>query len=86
MCIRDRDITNGARLETYAIEGTRGRGEVCVNGAAGLLVRDRDLVIILHFIQMSEEEACLMKPKVVRVDKNNKIVSTTDKIEAHTLY
>ncbi|MEC8944781.1 MAG: aspartate 1-decarboxylase [Chloroflexota bacterium] len=80
------DITNGARLETYAIEGTRGSGEVCVNGAAGLLVRDRDLVIILHFIQMSEEEACLMKPKVVRVDKNNKIVSTTDKIEAHTLY
>jgi len=80
------DITNGARLETYAIEGTRGSGEVCVNGAAGLLVRDRDLVIILHFLQMSEEEACLMKPKVVRVDKNNKIVSTTDKIEAHTLY
>ena len=80
------DITNGARLETYVIEGTRGSGEVCVNGAAGLLVRDRDLVIILHFIQMSEEEACLMKPKVVRVDKNNKIVSTTDKIEAHTLY
>ena len=73
------DIANGARLETYAIEGTRGSGEVCVNGAAGLLVRDRDLVIILHFIQMSEEEACLMKPKVVRVDKNNKIVSTTDK-------
>ena len=80
------DITNGARLETYAIEGTRGSGEVCVNGAAGLLVRDRDLVIILHFLQMSEEEACLMKPKVVRVDKNNKIVSTTDKLEAHTLY
>ena len=46
------DITNGARLETYAIEGTRGSGEVCVNGAAGLLVRDRDLVIILHFLQM----------------------------------
>ena len=80
------DITNGARIETYAIEGTRGSGEVCVNGAAGLLVRARDLVIILHFLQMSEEEACLMKPKVVRVDKNNKIVSTTDKIEAHTLY
>ena len=80
------DITNGARLETYAIEGTRGSGEVCVNGAAGLLVRDRDLVIILHFLQMSEEEACLMKPKVVRVDINNKIVFTTDKIEAHTLY
>ena len=80
------DITNGARLETYAIEGTRGSGDVCVNGAAGLLVRDRDLIIILHFLQMTEEEACLMKPKIVRVDENNKIISKTDKIEAHTLY
>ena len=80
------DITNGARLETYAIEGTRGSGDVCVNGAAGLLVRDRDLIIILHFLQMTEEEACLMKPKIVRVDEKNKIISKTDKIEAHTLY
>ncbi|MFL2639868.1 MAG: aspartate 1-decarboxylase [Dehalococcoidia bacterium] len=80
------DITNGARLETYAIEGTRGSGDVCVNGAAGLLVRDRDLIIILHFLQMTEEEACSMKPKIVRVDENNKIISKTDKIEAHTLY
>ena len=50
------DITNGARLETYAIEGTRGSGEVCVNGAAGLLVRDRDLVIILHFLHKLKQK------------------------------
>ena len=81
------DITNGARVETYAIEGERGSGEMCVNGAAGLLVRERDLIIVLHFVQVeSEEEACLIKPRVVRVDAKNRIVSTADKIEAHTYY
>lgn len=80
------DITNGARVETYAIEGDRGSGEVCVNGAAGLLVRERDLVIILHFVQVEEEEACRIKPQVVRVDAKNRIVSTANKIEAHTYY
>ena len=81
------DITNGARLETYAIAGTRGSGEVCVNGAAGLLVRERDLVIILHYVQVAdEEEACRIRPKVVRVDRKNRIVSTSDKVEANTYY
>jgi aspartate 1-decarboxylase len=81
------DITNGARLETYAIEGRRGSGEVCVNGAAGLLVRERDLVIILHYVQITDEdEACRIKPQVVRVDAKNRIVHTTDKIEPHTFY
>ena len=80
------DITNGARLETYAIEGERGSGEICVNGAAGLLVRERDLIIILHFMQMSEEDACRVTPRVVRVDARNRIVSKTNRIEAHSYY
>jgi aspartate 1-decarboxylase len=80
------DITNGARLQTYAIEGVRSSGQVCVNGAAGLLVRDRDLIIILHFVQVTEEEAINISPKIVRVDHANKIVSTANKIEANTLY
>ncbi len=81
------DITNGARLETYAIAGERGSGDVCVNGAAGLLVRDRDLVIIMHYVQIADEmEACNIKPKVVRVDRKNRIVSTSDKIEPNSYY
>lgn len=80
------DITNGARLETYAIEGERGSGEICVNGAAGLLVRERDLIIILHFMQMSEEDACRVTPRVVRVDARNRIVSKTNRVEAHSYY
>ena len=80
------DITNGARLETYAIGGTRGSGQVCMNGAAALLVHERDLIIILHFVQVENEEAHRMDPRVVRVDTRNRIVSTTNKTEAYADY
>ena len=80
------DITNGARLETYAIEGERGSGEICVNGAAGLLVRERDLIIIIHFMQMSEEEACRITHRGVRVDASNRLVSQTNRVEANSDY
>lgn len=69
------DITNGARLETYAIEGERGSGEVCVNGAAAHLFHKGDLVIILHFVQVENEEAPHVKPQIVRVDARNHIAS-----------
>ena len=69
------DLTNGARVETYAIEGERGSGEVCVNGAAGLLIHEGDLVIVLHFVQAGDEEASHIKPKIVRVDARNHIAS-----------
>jgi aspartate 1-decarboxylase len=80
------DITNGARLETYAIGGTRGSGEVCVNGAAALLVHERDLIIILHFVQVENEEAHRIEPRIVRVDTRNRIVSTMNKAEAYADY
>jgi len=67
------DVTNGARVETYAIEGERGSGEVCVNGAAVLLIHEGDLIIVLHFVQVSDEEASQIKPKIVRVDGRNHI-------------
>jgi aspartate 1-decarboxylase len=67
------DLTNGARVETYAIEGERGSGEVCVNGAAGLLIHEGDLVIVLHFVQVGDEEASHIKPKIVGVDARNHI-------------
>ncbi|MCS7295915.1 MAG: aspartate 1-decarboxylase, partial [Dehalococcoidia bacterium] len=43
------DVTNGARLETYAIRGERGSGEVCINGAAAHLIHRGDIVIILTY-------------------------------------
>lgn len=64
---------NGARLETYVIEGERGSGIVCLNGAAARLVQPGDQVIIIAYGMMSEEEAKNYQPKVVIMDDNNKI-------------
>lgn len=66
------DVTNGHRLETYVIEGAPG--EVCLNGAAARLVGVGDLVIIVAYQQMGDEAARKHKPKVILVDKENRIV------------
>ena len=68
------DITNGARLETYAIEGEEGNGEVVINGAAAHLVHKGDLVIVLAYGSVSEEEGRSFQPKLVYVDEENRIV------------
>ncbi len=68
------DLNNGARFETYAIEGERGSGELCINGAAARLVSKGDTVIILSYRLVSDEEAQATKPKMVYVDERNAIV------------
>lgn len=69
------DITNGARLETYVIEGERGSGVIGINGAAAHLVQPGDLVIIISYAQVSDAEARELKPRVVHVDAGNRIVA-----------
>ncbi|MER6275092.1 aspartate 1-decarboxylase [Streptomyces sp900105245] len=69
------DITNGARLETYVIEGDRGSGVIGINGAAAHLVHPGDLVIIISYAQVSDAEARQLRPRVVHVDAGNRIVS-----------
>ncbi|UOO83229.1 aspartate 1-decarboxylase [Uruburuella testudinis] len=64
---------NGARLETYTIPGERGSGVICLNGAAARLVQKGDIVIIMSYILMSNEEAKNHEPKVVLVNEQNKI-------------
>lgn len=64
---------NGARLETYAIAGKAGSGEICLNGAAARLVQKGDIVIIMSFVLMDAKEVATHRPKVVLVDENNKI-------------
>lgn len=71
------DVANGARLETYAILGQRGTGEVCINGAAAHLVHKGDLVIIVTYQQMSEEAARGVAPRQVHVDAHNRITRTS---------
>jgi aspartate 1-decarboxylase len=64
---------NGSRFETYVIQGERGSGVICLNGAAARLVHPGDNVIIIGYAMMSEEEAKTHLPKVAILDENNKI-------------
>ncbi|DAC46429.1 MAG: aspartate 1-decarboxylase [Euryarchaeota archaeon] len=68
------DITNGNRLETYVIEGSRGSGEICINGAAAHLINPDDLVIVLAYSGIGEGRIEGHLPKVVHVDENNRII------------
>lgn len=68
------DITNGARIETYVIPGPRGSGVIGINGAAAHLVHPGDLVIIMSYAMLDDEEARSLKPLVVHVDEQNKVV------------
>lgn len=70
------DVTNGSRLETYAIEGERGSGVICLNGAAARLVAPRDLIIIASFVNMDNAEAIKHEPKLVFVDEKNRMLPT----------
>ena len=74
------DVNNGARFETYAIEGERGSGVICVNGAAARLVARGDVVIILAYETMDEEQARSWHPNLVYVDEHN--VQRRDKVLA----
>ncbi|GFN22866.1 MAG: aspartate 1-decarboxylase [Thermoanaerobacteraceae bacterium] len=69
---------NGARFETYAIEGERGSGVICVNGAAARLVQPGDIVIIISYGIFTDEEAQRLRPKVILVDENNRIQAYLD--------
>ena len=80
------DINNGARFETYAIEGPRGSGVVCLNGAAARLVQPDDLVIIISYAEYAQEDLADHEPIVVHVDQDNRqindIVSTPEAVPA----
>ena len=68
------DITNGARIETYVIPGPRGSGVIGINGAAAHLVHPGDLVIIMSYAVLDDAEARALKPHVVHVDDQNRVV------------
>ena len=66
------DIDNGARLETYVIEGARGSGDICLNGAAARLVSPGDRVIIISYAEYEDTELEGYTPTVVHVDSRNR--------------
>jgi len=69
---------NGARLETYVIEGEAGSGVICLNGAAARHVHVGDNVIIIAYCWIDAEEAKSFKPSVVFVDDKNGISEIAD--------
>lgn len=76
------DINNGARFETYTIEGEADSGVICINGAAARLVQVGDRVIIIAYALMDEAEAKRFRPRVLVLDEENKIVKVKDQ-EVH---
>jgi aspartate 1-decarboxylase len=68
------DVDNGARFETYTIPGTRGSGEVVINGAAARLVHRGDTVIVISYASYDESELDRYQPRVVHVDRGNRIL------------
>ncbi|MFE7403546.1 aspartate 1-decarboxylase [Streptomyces sp. NPDC057557] len=68
------DIDNGARLSTYVIEGPRNSGVIGINGAAARLISPGDLVIIIAYAMVTDEDSAKLEPRVVFVDEENKVV------------
>jgi aspartate 1-decarboxylase len=70
------NVNTGARFTTYAIEGKSGAGQIELNGAAARLAAKGDIVIILTYTTLPEEEAASFMPRLVYVNAENKIVSS----------
>ena len=76
---------NGARFETYIIPGERGSGTICLNGAAARLVPPGDVIIIISYVLVSEEEIPNHKPKVAIMNEHNEIVELIHEEPANTV-
>jgi aspartate 1-decarboxylase len=72
------NINNGARFDTYTLEGPADSGIICINGAAARLAQRGDKIIIITYCWLDAEEARTYKPTVVIVDDQNRPVQTND--------
>jgi aspartate 1-decarboxylase len=63
------NLNNGARFETYAIEGSDG--QICLNGAAARLAQVGDLVIVVTYVDVEDDELASHEPSVIVVDGDN---------------
>ncbi len=75
------NLNNGARFTTYAIEGTRDSGQICINGASARLVQKNDIVLILSYCQIEDDESANFFPRLVYVDSKNRIIDTRWAVE-----
>lgn len=76
---------NGARFETYTIPGERGSGVICLNGAAARMVQAGDVVIIMSYLQISNDELAQHRPNVVIMGEHNRIKEVIHYEPANTI-
>lgn len=74
------NVRNGERFSTYAIRGEPASGLISVNGAAAHKAQVADLIIICAFGVYDERELATMKPRLIYVDENNKIIRSSHAI------
>ncbi|MBV8431901.1 MAG: aspartate 1-decarboxylase, partial [Solirubrobacterales bacterium] len=74
------DVNNGARFETYTIAGTRGSGDMKLNGAAARLVHRGDTVIVISYAAYDPDELANYTPRVVHVGADNQIVTVDSEV------
>ena len=79
------NVTSGSRLATYAIEGERGTGVICVNGAAAHHASIGDLIIIATFVELDDAEARLHQPTAVFVDAGNRLIEARAEVPGPVL-
>lgn len=77
------NINNGARFSTYAIEGERDSGVIGINGAAARLAMKGDLVIVVSYCSVPDDEAMHMKPAIVLVDRQNRVIEPSPVAAIH---
>jgi len=75
------NINNGERFSTYIISGERGKGDICLNGAAARKVHKGDKIIIIAYASMDAKEADTHKPKIVILDDDNAIEQEFEGLE-----
>ena len=76
------NINNGARFGTYVIEGEADSGVIGINGAAARLVAKGDIIIILSYCQVSDDEAVAVTPSLTYVDDRNRLLRTREPVAA----
>ena len=77
------NVNNGARFNTYAIVGEANSGIIGINGAAARLVAKGDIVLILSYSQVPDDEAISITPSIVRVDNQNRIIESSPVVPLH---
>ena len=75
------NLNNSARFTTYAIEGVRESGQICLNGASARLAKKGDIILILSYCQAEDSEATNFMPKLVYVNSQNRIIEIKRAIE-----